>query len=115
MWYCFIFFFSSRRRHTRFKCDWSSDVCSSDLDIAARGGLVLKAHLKPEAAAIERLAGRRVLAFAGIGDPGRFFRTLRGNGIDVAQGRAFAHHHAFSPGEIEALIPESKRDKLTLV
>src|SRR5260370_14746154 len=28
----FYFFFSSRRRHTRFKCDWSSDVCSSDLD-----------------------------------------------------------------------------------
>src|SRR5882762_4010004 len=28
----FFFFFSSRRRHTRFKCDWSSDVCSSDLD-----------------------------------------------------------------------------------
>src|SRR5260370_4936167 len=27
-----FFFFSSRRRHTRFKCDWSSDVCSSDLD-----------------------------------------------------------------------------------
>src|SRR5260370_41450496 len=25
------FFFASRRRHTRFKCDWSSDVCSSDL------------------------------------------------------------------------------------
>src|SRR5260370_38097707 len=25
------FFFSSRRRHTRFKCDWSSDVCSSEL------------------------------------------------------------------------------------
>src|SRR5260370_12619910 len=28
---CSFFFFSSRRRHTRFKCDWSSDVCSSDL------------------------------------------------------------------------------------
>src|SRR2546430_6947191 len=27
-----IFFFSSRRRHTRFDCDWSSDVCSSDLE-----------------------------------------------------------------------------------
>src|SRR2546430_12228042 len=26
------FFFSSRRRHTRFDCDWSSDVCSSDLE-----------------------------------------------------------------------------------
>src|SRR3989475_7595051 len=29
--YFFFFFFSSRRRHTRFDCDWSSDVCSSDL------------------------------------------------------------------------------------
>src|SRR2546430_15146519 len=29
--YMSFFFFSSRRRHTRFDCDWSSDVCSSDL------------------------------------------------------------------------------------
>src|SRR3989475_6783642 len=28
---CFFLFFSSRIRHTRFDCDWSSDVCSSDL------------------------------------------------------------------------------------
>src|SRR2546427_12045349 len=28
-----FFFFSSRRRHTRFDCDWSSDVCSSDLTV----------------------------------------------------------------------------------
>src|SRR2546430_629063 len=28
-----FFFFSSRRRHTRFDCDWSSDVCSSDLEV----------------------------------------------------------------------------------
>src|SRR5256886_14882602 len=32
-----VFFFSSRRRHTRFDCDWSSDVCSSDLR-AEEGG-----------------------------------------------------------------------------
>src|SRR6266478_8547097 len=31
---CF-FFFSSRRRHTRFDCDWSSDVCSSDLHVGS--------------------------------------------------------------------------------
>src|SRR2546427_2062928 len=33
IFFCFFyfFFFSSRRRHTRFDCDWSSDVCSSDL------------------------------------------------------------------------------------
>src|SRR2546430_10406024 len=29
--WCIFFFFSSRRRHTRFDCDWNSDVCSSDL------------------------------------------------------------------------------------
>src|SRR5256885_11599486 len=29
--YVFVFFFSSRRRHTRLQGDWSSDVCSSDL------------------------------------------------------------------------------------
>src|SRR2546430_11060369 len=33
--WCCVFFFSSRRRHTRFDCDWSSDVCSSDLLICA--------------------------------------------------------------------------------
>src|SRR2546430_5072946 len=32
-----FFFFSSRRRHTRFDCDWSSDVCSSDLPTGKRG------------------------------------------------------------------------------
>src|SRR5256886_8682236 len=31
VYYVLVFFFSSRRRHTRFDCDWSSDVCSSDL------------------------------------------------------------------------------------
>src|SRR5256886_11427196 len=37
----FPFFFSSRRRHTRFDCDWSSDVCSSDLgeEGAVNGGM----------------------------------------------------------------------------
>src|SRR2546427_798236 len=32
MLFLHFFFFSSRRRHTRFDCDWSSDVCSSDLN-----------------------------------------------------------------------------------
>src|SRR5690606_40744411 len=34
----YLFFFSSRRRHTRFSRDWSSDVCSSDLAAGARTG-----------------------------------------------------------------------------
>src|SRR5690606_39936898 len=45
MWLWSVFFFSSRRRHTRFSRDWSSDVCSSDLyptrshTGAAQGGM----------------------------------------------------------------------------
>jgi len=76
---------------------------------------VLSAHLKPDDASLEALGGKRVLAFAGIGDPGRFFRTLRGAGVDVARERVFADHHPFSPEEIEALIAEARRDGLTLV
>src|SRR5260370_22726911 len=41
-----IFFFSSRRRHTRFKCDWSSDVCSSDLIDSATNTLYIEAKTK---------------------------------------------------------------------
>src|SRR5688572_32076378 len=38
----YFFFFSSRRRHTRFDCDWSSDVCSSDLLTCAQPGIQLR-------------------------------------------------------------------------
>src|SRR5215211_8882967 len=36
IFFCFYFFFSSRRRHTRSLCDWSSDVCSSDLALGVQ-------------------------------------------------------------------------------
>jgi tetraacyldisaccharide 4'-kinase len=84
-------------------------------DIAARGKPVLSAHLKPDDASVAALRGKRVLAFAGIGDPGRFFRTLRASGIDVVCERAFPDHHPFSKSEIENLTAEAKRDALTLV
>src|SRR5688572_33261255 len=47
-----VVFFSSRRRHTRFDCDWSSDVCSSDLtnNLAAASNGVGPATLKEAAA-----------------------------------------------------------------
>src|SRR5438270_8847636 len=46
------FFFSSRRRHTRFDCDWSSDVCSSDLAPWDPGEITddeIGRHFKPAA------------------------------------------------------------------
>src|SRR2546427_3935064 len=50
--HCF-FFFSSRRRHTRFDCDWSSDVCSSDL--VQRGGGLIVTDVSPDGPAYQRL------------------------------------------------------------
>src|SRR5438445_11620063 len=46
---CFVFFFSSRRRHTRYWRDWSSDVCSSDLR-ASLLALVSVTPVTPQAA-----------------------------------------------------------------
>src|SRR5256885_9567371 len=61
--YTGFFFFSSRRRHTRLQGDWSSDVCSSDLQLElARllaGGAGERAALVAEELALEQLGGQR--------------------------------------------------------
>src|SRR5688572_16918586 len=61
------FFFSSRRRHTRFDCDWSSDVCSSDLQrrLALRR-LASEAHADFDARLAEELS--RLVHGAGVFD-----------------------------------------------
>src|SRR5256886_6574996 len=59
------FFFSSRRRHTRFDCDWSSDVCSSDLaqDRSALIGIVGLGYVGLPLAMEFARVGFRVLGF----------------------------------------------------
>src|SRR6478736_3436065 len=48
-----FFFFSSRRRHTRFDCDWSSDVCSSDLGEKAKDDPFAKIRIAEAASDID--------------------------------------------------------------
>ncbi|QOZ44722.1 tetraacyldisaccharide 4'-kinase [Bradyrhizobium sp. CCBAU 53340] len=84
-------------------------------EIAMRDKPVLRARLKPDSATVAKLVGKRVLAFAGIGDPERFFRILRSNGIEVACTHRFTDHHMFSKADIEALSARAKREQLTLV
>ncbi|KRQ17269.1 tetraacyldisaccharide 4'-kinase [Bradyrhizobium manausense] len=84
-------------------------------EIAERGKPVLRARLKPDADSVARLRGKPVFAFAGIGDPERFFRTLCTGGIDVARTRPFADHHMFSRDELAALTADAKAGQLTLV
>src|SRR2546430_12093666 len=90
------FFFSSRRRHTRFDCDWSSDVCSSDL------GSLLRDHLLEE---LDR-EGLHVHGVRGVGirlnrrgiavhedDPDPFFaERSAGLGTGVVELRGLADH-----------------------
>ena len=90
----------------------ADDVASA---LARRDKPELRARLKPDAASLAQLFGKRVLAFAGIGDPERFFRTLRTGGVEVVRTRPFADHHMFSRDEIAALAADAAREQLTLV
>ena len=61
---------------------------------------VLRAALRPEAPG---MAGRRVLAFAGIGRPSKFFATLAEAGAEIAGHHSFADHHVFHPADLRRL------------
>ena len=81
----------------------------------AQGIPVFAARLEPDAGALATLRGKRVLAFAGIGDPERFFATLAAAGIAVAAKRGFADHHRYTEPEARTLCEAADRDGLTLV
>lgn len=83
--------------------------------VHGHGGKVFTARLKPEASSVQALQGKRVLSFAGIGDPGRFFRTLRNAGVDVAVEKAFGDHHPYVASEIDAMVAQARSESLTLV
>ena len=84
-------------------------------DLAATGLPIFHGHLRPDAAAVAELKGRKVLAFAGIGDPEKFFRTATDAGIDVAERQPFPDHHRFTPEQAAELIMRAEHDGLALL
>jgi len=76
---------------------------------------VLQADLRPDAGVAAQLARGRALAFAGIGDPEKFFLTLAQAGIAAAATRGFADHHRYTAADAGALCEAADRDGLTLV
>lgn len=62
-----------------------------------------------------RFTGRNCLAFAAIGDPGKFFATLEAAGVRVARSRGFPDHHHFADDEIADLLDEAELYGLDLI
>jgi len=81
------------------------DASGADEVIAAADGLpVFQGRLVPDASAVAALKGKNVLAFAGIGDPEKFFATLTQAGIAVAQRTSYGDHHRFTAEEAAQFI-----------
>jgi len=77
-------------------------------------GPVIDASISVSAHA-EGLAGKRVLAYAGIGHPERFFETVRSLGAQLVDQRVFADHHVVTQSEAQALVQSAATEGLTLV
>ena len=78
----------------------------------ARQKPVLHARLEPDPAVLGCLNGRRVLAFAGIGRPEKFFATVEACGAVVTRKRMFADHHPYGPADLLSLRAEAGREGL---
>jgi tetraacyldisaccharide 4'-kinase len=80
-----------------------------------RGLPVLHGRLVPDPAALAMLAGKKVLAFAGIAHPEKFFATLAAGGIAAPVKRAFPDHHVFTRTEVDELLETARRDGMQLL
>src|SRR6266853_1365193 len=117
-WSYFFFFFSSRRRHTRFDCDWSSDVCSSDLcDLLARPTPIRSTGRRPWHPARIGPSELDLQAVVGDRDAQRFTRSrdfLVTQGFAPNLGDAFVvvgwfvveKHEVFHVGKLAQLDPD---------
>jgi tetraacyldisaccharide 4'-kinase len=79
-----------------------------------RGIPVLHGQLKPDDQALRAEVGK-VLAFAGIGDPDKFFHTLAAARLEVSVTRSFADHHRYTAREADQLIEDAERLGLSLL
>jgi tetraacyldisaccharide 4'-kinase len=69
----------------------------------------------PDVGAVVDLKARKVFAFAGIGDPEKFFATAESAGLALAQHRAFPDHHRFTEEEAAKLIMDAEDEGLALL
>jgi len=70
------------------------------------------ARLEPKADAVKALGRKKVLAFAGIGDPEKFFSTLAAAGIEAMAEESFPDHHVYTQADAERLLARAEAEKL---
>ena len=92
------------------------DGAAALLDRARRRGLaIFHGRLEPDRSVISAIGRRKVLAFAGIGDPQKFFATLTAAGIDVADCASFPDHHRYTAAQAQRLIARAQASNLMLL
>jgi tetraacyldisaccharide 4'-kinase len=83
---------------------------------AERNGLkIFHARLEPDRGIIAAIGKRRILAFAGIGNPDKFFATLTEAGVTVAERIGFDDHHHFTVAQAQDLLTRARAANLMLV
>jgi tetraacyldisaccharide 4'-kinase len=83
--------------------------------IRRHNAAIYHARLEPDRDTVVALKGRRVLAFAGIGDPQKFFATLAEAGIAPAECASFPDHHRYTRSDARALLARADADNLMLL
>ena len=78
----------------------------------ARGVSVLQARLEPSREAINSFGRRKAYAFAGIGDPQKFFMTLVSAGIEAKVKESFPDHHPYSEEDAARILARCDSEKL---
>jgi len=92
------------------------DGAATIIDAARRRGLaIFHGRLEPDANVILAIGRRPVLAFAGIGDPAKFFATLAQAGIDIAAQVSFPDHHRYTAVEAQDLVARADAAGLMLL
>jgi tetraacyldisaccharide 4'-kinase len=86
------------------------------LDSARRHRVnVFHGRLEPDRSSLTALAGHKVLAFAGIGDPNKFFATLSEAGVTIGERASFPDHHRYTDADAKALIARAEAANLVLI
>jgi tetraacyldisaccharide 4'-kinase len=101
--------------HTDALLRIGEDAGAESMETGSRALPIFHGRLVPDGSAVKALQGRNVLAFAGIGDPEKFFATLAAAGIAVSERRAFGDHYRFTAAEAASLMTEAERGGLLLV